>query len=402
MAGFTLKKHMVFDWDGREYRLLELNESGQVLLENTKDGLLEIDTREHLLAEYKAGKVSTNTPGNQLSHAEVPIYSRPLDELSERDKLEIQRRKHYLDRIFIDGKPFFTAQYLNPLIAKAAAEIGDNPPPGYITVYRWYRKFRDSKNIMGLKSGICRRGSRKRKQTELALKSTADGIAETLKQSPLANGNDIYTVVRGKIGEENRKRLPQDQIKPFTKRTLYRMLKTADIYELTVLKEGKAAADRRFRVVMQGVKTKYVLERVEIDHTPLDLFLVDDKTGLPLGRPTLTVVLDHYSRMLLGYYLTFDSPSAAAVMGALRHAILPKTPVDGVLPNLKMNNPWPCFGIPEVTVVDIIPADPISATLQAFAEYIKIKRSTHAYHPTIHRSFERHTFHWSRYLYQSC
>jgi putative transposase len=130
------------------------------------------------------------------------------------------------------------------------------------------------------------------------------------------------------------------------------MLKTADVYELTALREGKAAADRKFKVVMQGVKTKYVLERVEIDHTPLDLFLVDDNTGLPLGRPTLTIVIDHFSRMLLGYYLTFDSPCAAAVMGALRHAILPKIPVVGVLTNVKINNLWPCFGMPALIVVD--------------------------------------------------
>jgi hypothetical protein len=31
-----------------------------------------------------------------------------------------------------------------------------------------------------------------------------------------------------------------------------------------------------------------VLERVEIDHTKLDLFVVDQKTNLPIGRPWLT------------------------------------------------------------------------------------------------------------------
>jgi putative transposase len=39
-------------------------------------------------------------------------------------------------------------------------------------------------------------------------------------------------------------------------------------------------------------------------------------------------------------------------MGALRHAILPKIPVVGVLSNVKINNPWPCFGMPDVIVVD--------------------------------------------------
>ncbi|MEL4419744.1 integrase, partial [Shewanella algae] len=77
------------------------------------------------------------------------------------------------------------------------------------------------------------------------------------------------------------------------------------------------------------VQTTRILERVEIDHTPLDLFLVDDRTGLPCGRPTLTMCLDHFSKMPLGYHLSFSAPSLGAVIGALRHAVLPKEAMAG-------------------------------------------------------------------------
>jgi putative transposase len=89
-----------------------------------------------------------------------------------------------------------------------------------------------------------------------------------------------------------------------------------------------------------------------MDHTPLDLFLIDEKTWLPLGRPTLTVAIDRYSRMLLGYYLSFGSPSTAAVMGALRHAILPKTLSKADMPSVHIEHTWPCYGLPAQIVVD--------------------------------------------------
>jgi putative transposase len=77
-----------------------------------------------------------------------------------------------------------------------------------------------------------------------------------------------------------------------------------------------------------------------------------DLISVSLGRPTLTVIIDHYSRMMLGYYLSFESPSTAAVMGALRHAILPKQLAATVIANLKIANTWPCYGLLEVLVVD--------------------------------------------------
>ena len=66
------------------------------------------------------------------------------------------------------------------------------------------------------------------------------------------------------------------------------------------------------------------LERVELDHFLCDVHLVCGKTGAALGRPWLTLAVDHYSGMVVGYHLTFAPPSAASVLAALRHAIVPK------------------------------------------------------------------------------
>ncbi|MFP3467682.1 hypothetical protein SB754_19510, partial [Leifsonia sp. SIMBA_070] len=64
------------------------------------------------------------------------------------------------------------------------------------------------------------------------------------------------------------------------------------------------------------------------------------------------MLIDVFSRMPLGYYISFDDTSTLAVMRAVRHALLPKKPARAVVPNLTVQNPWPCYGRFEVLVCD--------------------------------------------------
>lgn len=93
----------------------------------------------------------------------------------------------------------------------------------------------------------------------------------------------------------------------------------------------------------------FPLAVVQIDHTPVDLILVDDIYRKPIGRPFLTVAIDVYSRMILGYYLSFDAPSGASVALCVAHAMLPKEEwliLHGV------DAQWPAWGVPAKIHVD--------------------------------------------------
>lgn len=68
----------------------------------------------------------------------------------------------------------------------------------------------------------------------------------------------------------------------------------------------------------------FPLAVVQIDHTPVDLMLVDDVHRKPIGRPWITLAIDVYSRMVTGYYLSFDPPSETSVGMCVAHSILPK------------------------------------------------------------------------------
>jgi putative transposase len=52
--------------------------------------------------------------------------------------------------------------------------------------------------------------------------------------------------------------------------------------------------------------------------TLLDIFIIDEQNQRPIGRPWLTVILDFYSGMPLGFSLGFEPPSHLTVTDTLR------------------------------------------------------------------------------------
>lgn len=352
MGGFGFRTNTAFEWNGAQFRIERLQPNGAVLLERQDNGELSIVTREALLTAYGNREISVGRDDQAFSSSVVPAYGRPLEDLSEAARAEAKRRQHYLCFILDQGKPVFTQAYMTPLIKQAGEIIGDQKLPSVISIYRWARRYRNSGDSRSLIPRHDLRGSNKARKGERLLQLVAESIEAAFLASPLATVPTIYTRVVEKVEEENLRTLGGMPLKAPSLRTLYRMLARADVYEMVRLREGKAAADKRHLIVKMGIRTSNILERVEIDHTPLDYFLIDEGTWIPLGRPTLTVVIDHYSRMLLGYYLSYGDPSAAAVIGALRHAILPKSPTVEVIPGLKVEHVWPCYGSPDLFAVD--------------------------------------------------
>jgi putative transposase len=85
----------------------------------------------------------------------------------------------------------------------------------------------------------------------------------------------------------------------------------------------------------------------QCDHTKIDVLVVD-QAGEMLGRPWLTIVVDTYSRCIMGLHLGFDAPSAQVVGLALRHAILPKQYAVAY----ELQQVWDTYGIPQYLYTD--------------------------------------------------
>lgn len=116
-----------------------------------------------------------------------------------------------------------------------------------------------------------------------------------------------------------------------------------DPYTVTRKRDGIDAA--RALQSAGGVAPAIIapLEQVQIDHTMIDLMIVDDINRQPIGRPYITVAIDVFSRCLIGMLVTLEAPSAVSVGLCLAHVVCDKRPW---LERLGVDVDWPMSGKP--------------------------------------------------------
>ncbi len=67
------------------------------------------------------------------------------------------------------------------------------------------------------------------------------------------------------------------------------------------------------------------LQYVQLDDTPFPMvFVIDAVRGVPVGIPTVTIAIDVFTRVILGWDITFEPPSYASYMRTMLHTALPK------------------------------------------------------------------------------
>jgi hypothetical protein len=119
--------------------------------------------------------------------------------------------------------------------------------------------------------------------------------------------------------------------------------------QVYITRQGRADWEDNFLLFDCFVRTATLpLQYVFADHYRLDVLHVDDEFREVLGRLWLTLLVDAYSRMVLGLFLAYEDPNIESIQGALRHAIWPKTG----LTDLGIELPWICYGIPQRLFLD--------------------------------------------------
>lgn len=88
----------------------------------------------------------------------------------------------------------------------------------------------------------------------------------------------------------------------------------------------------------------------QIDHTLADVIVVDKHSRKPVGRPWLTVVIDVATRLIAGFYVSFEPPSTFRAGNALNQAVQPKD--DWLKANRLTDYRWPIDGLPKLVHSD--------------------------------------------------
>ncbi len=72
---------------------------------------------------------------------------------------------------------------------------------------------------------------------------------------------------------------------------------------------------------VDSVNTERPFERAHSDHTLVDVETIFGETSHNLGRVWLTLMVDHHSRRVLGFYLSYDPPSYRSVLMVMRDCV---------------------------------------------------------------------------------
>ena len=352
MQSYTFKVGASLAIDGQRSRIIRMLSDGRIQLEVESDGTLALTTREELLHQYAQRRmqfVGSDVPSDKSTTTNTT--SRSLHTFSEKIQNKAIRKKQYLDFILRQGSFISTSAILEPMIIECARELNDTCPPSTVSVWRWYKEFvrcqRDYRAIIDRHDRQGGKGSRLHPDVQALLQDAIDSIYLTEERQ---SGDEVCSELQRRIDKKNEFCTDREKLIVPHRATIYRAIASLDKYDEMSARYGSRIAQMKFRTSGLGVRPRHILERVEIDHTPLDLFVIDERTGLPQGRPTVTFAIDTKSKMPVGMHVGFTGTSIEAVFACLRHAMTPKTYVKEDYPEIEHD--WPCHGRIETLVCD--------------------------------------------------
>ncbi len=252
-----------------------------------------------------------------------PAPIRAVDGLAEDDLAEARRR----------------LEIIHPVLAtkrgrmKLYAETAEKHHLASSTVRRWV----DLYESRGLLSDLApaRKGR--------AMPGQLDPKIEEIIQATIEEYHLTKQSQSGrKTIEEVERRCRLRKLPPPHANTIRKRLNAVEEKVRVARRQGRKAAENRFDPVLGHFpRADFPLAVVQIDHTKLDIEIVDDESRQPIGRPWLTAAIDVYSRMITGFYISLEAPSAFSVGMCLSQSILRK---ESELDRLGVKGEWPVWG----------------------------------------------------------
>jgi len=194
------------------------------------------------------------------------------------------------------------------------------------TVQLWIKRYRE-KGLAGLANNITRSDKGKSRKLEDAAIQLIEGLA---LQKPPRSMAAIHRQVSTIALEQGWKPPSYDRVR--------HIIKHLDPALVTMAHQGAAAYREEFDLLYRR-ESPHANAMWQADHAELPVLLLDE-AGKP-DKPWLTAIEDDYSRLIVGYRLSFQKATALTTALTLRQAICPK------------DDPrWHAYGIPTVFYSD--------------------------------------------------
>jgi putative transposase len=354
MVRFQFKRGLRFFEGTRRWSLEKINAVGLLVFESQDSACerISVSTAEAYSA-WQTGKwiidVDSLGPGNDLVWHTTPG---DLSSLPPKAKLTAEKRAKVLMEIKAHFQSIGSPVMCEPhtiirIITTHSEKLGLKPIPHWSTVWRWWTRLARKGCVTSLADKASLPGRPLNPIQQAIFQEVADEVFLQDQKNPVKL---VIEEIERRYISLNRGKSKEDMLQPPSRPTVYRWLKKLNYSVVSAARNGKEFHRKERREVTGLLKVNRVLERYEIDHTPVDVLLVCETTWMVLGRPWLTLVIDRYSRMIAGFYISFHAPSASSVLYSLRQAILPKDELLKNIPGVK--NDWPIRGCPESIAMD--------------------------------------------------
>lgn len=221
-------------------------------------------------------------------------------------------------------------------------EISKNNKVSISTIYRWIKLF-DSTGLISSLAGQNKKGgvgkSRLNKSQDEIINNKIHSVYLTSSRKSITK-----TIREIQIGCRDL------GIDPPHPNTIRNRIKNISDEERIRKRIGYQEAKYKYEPIKGHFPgANYPLSVVQIDHTPVDIILVDEYYRKAYKRPWLTLAIDVYSRMVVGFYLSFEAPGALGTGICIANSILPK---EIWLEKVGVSTEWPCWGIMDKVHVD--------------------------------------------------
>ncbi|MGG8497151.1 Mu transposase C-terminal domain-containing protein [Tenacibaculum sp. TC6] len=258
-----------------------------------------------------------------------PIYE--IKTLSE-DKWNLAQKRYDIIA------PILKMDNRRKLIILASQENGISVP----TIYRWIKLYTQTglvSSLIGKEKSGGKGKSRLSPDIDDIINKTID---EVYLNSSKKSINKTIRIIHQRCLDKNLKRPHENTVR----------MRIKNLSEELKLKKRYGSKEAKYKFEPHKGHfpgADYPLSVVQIDHTVVDIILVDEQNRNPYKRPHITVAMDVYSRMVLGFYLSFETPGAHGTGLCIAHSILPK---DLWLKKIGVDEQWPCWGVMDTIHVD--------------------------------------------------
>jgi len=299
------------------------------------------NNQEHIILKA----VNFHTLSIAPTNNQTEIINVKIQDLSSKPKEEKVQIDSYTDEEWSEAKKKYDA--IKDLVFRKKSrdeveEVAAKYKVTAMTVYRWIKTYEESEKISSLISSKHKRGKKGSRIEPLTNKVIEDIIEELYLTKQRIGFPKIFNTIKAECKKLNIT-IPHEN-------TVRNRIKTIDPkFALKKRFSAKKANEKYGNFEGEYPEGDFPLEVYQIDHTPLDIILVDSHSRKPLGRPYLTLAIDVYSRMVAGFYLSMQAPGYFSVSQCLYNAFLPK---DDFLKKYDVEGEWEIYGIPSKYAVD--------------------------------------------------